>query len=181
MIHTCKKAALGFGFAAIVVSVVAFMPRADGGGTVKPGLVDAREHNANGLWEGEPEELYANVTPAGCTVTFKGINKGRQDIELRARSSKVRVKGGWWKRLSYWTSWDIKKNGGKLVEDETLAFDCKAKRRYRLFFLRLSSGGKNAGDITCYYPSSRSWTKKTSINLGDVSRYFSVYRSSSSC
>ncbi len=52
MTRTRKKASFGFGFAAIVVSVVAFMPRADGGGTVKPGLFDAREHDANGLREG---------------------------------------------------------------------------------------------------------------------------------
>ena len=49
MIRTCKRMLLGIGFAAIVVSVVAFMPRADGSGTVMLGLFDAQQHYPTGL------------------------------------------------------------------------------------------------------------------------------------
>lgn len=111
---------------------------------------------------------------AACDITFRGSNTGSYTITFEHSMSRVRNKTGWWKKLGSWHG--TARAGGSLTSTVRTDFGCSAQRRYRLYFER-----RSGEDATCYYPSSTSFTDRTSIDLGDVARYFDPARSTSSC
>jgi hypothetical protein len=113
--------------------------------------------------------------PTGCDVTFRGTNSGSSSITFEHGLSRVKVRRLTWKKLGSWSQRIVA--GGSLSSTVRLDFGCGAQRQYKLYFER-SGGG---GDVSCYYPSSGSFTESQAINLGDVDRYFDPARSTSSC
>lgn len=109
-----------------------------------------------------------------CDVTIRGSNSGASTITFGHSMSRVKVRGGLWKKLGSWEA--TAKPDGSLASTVRLDFGCSPKRRYRLYFAR-----KDGSDAVCYYPSSASWTTRTTLNLGDLANYFEPDRSTSSC
>ncbi len=151
MTRTCKKVSLGLGFAAIVLAVLL-------GAADIPG----------------PSELTASVPAAACDITIKGSNSGSRPITFTHSMSRVRIKKGWWKKLGSWHG--EARPGGSLNSLARVSLGCNLQRRYRLYFT-----SSKWSDVSCYYPSSKTYTTRLTINLGDISRYFDPNRSTSSC
>jgi hypothetical protein len=53
-----------------------------------------------------------------------------------------------------------------------LEHECSSKRQYKIILQHNAPDGRSAREIEYFYPSSSSYTTKTTINLGDVSRFF---------
>lgn len=121
-----------------------------------------------------PAELTASVPAARCDITFKGRNSGSRSIAFHHSMSRVRIKNGWWKKLGSWSG--EARAGGSLNSMARVSMGCNLQRRYRLYFTK-----SKWSDVVCYYPSSKTYTKRLVINLGDINRYFDPNRSTSSC
>ncbi|OZC04306.1 hypothetical protein [Rubricoccus marinus] len=112
----------------------------------------------------------------GCTVSIRGTNRGNRDIEIKLTRSKVKVRGGIWKRIDKVAG----TVGGACTDDEVsvpndrqtysescnLDLGCGSRRRYKF---EIKRGGNTHIE---YFPSSNGWTTSTTINLGDLNRHF---------
>lgn len=128
----------------------------------------------------EGETAYRPVTSdlpveeaRGCDITIRATNGGKEYIQLYQRDwrgtyqSQVRTRLGTWRIM-----WDTSSvsSGEDYRGVVRLAFYCNAARRYRF---RLQKGGDtSAPKYTYYYPSSSTFTKNTTLNLGDLNRFF---------
>ena len=119
-------------------------------------------------------EFVGGIADQPCDITIRGSNSANYTITFDHSMSRVRNRTGWWKKLGSWRG--QARPGGTLTSTARLDFKCSANRRYRLYFSR-----SNSSDVTCYYPSSTSYTTQTQLNLGDISRYFAASRNTSSC
>jgi len=112
----------------------------------------------------------------GCTVSVRATNRGNRDIEIRLTRSKVKVRGGRWKRIDRAAG----VVGGACTDDEitvendretysescNLDMGCNSRRRYKF---EIKRGGNTHIE---YFPSQQGWTRSTTINLGNLNRHF---------
>lgn len=130
-------------------------------------VVDAR---AEGETAWTPLVAAYDADDAGCDINFRATNSGRKTITLYHHyggsgkdRSQVRTRLGTWGPLVLGSV-----DPGKTYRwVSNLLFACNSLRRYRF---RLEKG---VGDRhTYYYPSSTTFTRSTTIDLGDVNRFF---------
>jgi hypothetical protein len=107
----------------------------------------------------------------GCKVNFKAKNTNKENPHpIYITEIAVRIKGGAWEN-TYLP--DFVKSGESITFPFSLDFGCDIKRQYRIHIEAISTDGKSTTEeYYYYYPSSSSWTTKTTIDLGDVSRFF---------
>lgn len=100
-----------------------------------------------------------------CDITVKATNRGSRRIYFHhdRRYSQVRTRRGTWLQFFFGIHIDP---GKTLSSVGHVQFFCNAHRRYRF---RLTRGGQ---EYTYYYPSSSGFTQSTTLNLGDVNRFF---------
>lgn len=123
--------------------------------------------------------LWAPQASAGCGITIRASNSSSNLIDIDWYYSKVKTKGGWWKRLKDMCDY------GETADEEHLTyvqagesvsiaceldFGCSTKRQYRIYIKNIDSG--HTDDAYDYYPSSSSYTTSTTINLGDLAEHF---------
>ncbi|HIG76289.1 MAG TPA: hypothetical protein EYQ24_17440 [Bacteroidetes bacterium] len=112
----------------------------------------------------------------GCTVTIRARNSGSRDIEIDLTDSKVKVRNGLWKRIDKAggavrgacsdDEVSVDHDGETYGETCNLDLGCNTRRRYKF---EIKRGGNTHIQ---YYPSANGWTRRTTIDLGDVSRHF---------
>ncbi len=104
----------------------------------------------------------------GCRVTFKARNGGKKKIHVNWSSSRVRTRIGTWKKLygRRGLTTDLAP-GGAFSVVRILDLACNARRRYDIAITKGESDGSRY-----YYPSSKSFTQNTTIDLGDLNRFF---------
>lgn len=126
-------------------------------------------------------EAEAEAPAAACYINLSARNNSRDDVYLRLADSKVRMRRGWWARFEKWRSVDLGigvfvslsvpnppiEPGERVKTTVKVSHGCNALRRYR-FHLRSEDGASHV----IYYPSSRRYTRRTNIDLGDISRFF---------
>lgn len=99
----------------------------------------------------------AGKASAGCDITIKVKNTGNATYTVNWDDSKVKVKGGLWKKIG-----DGKESvsPGAIVSTTYKAlFNCGSKRRYQVRTL------KGGSEKTTYYPSSSTWTTKQTFTV----------------
>jgi hypothetical protein len=102
-----------------------------------------------------------------CTVSFTATNSNKT-TEINMVTLAVKIKGG--------TTWSKEYHNWYIVAGRTkqftigLDFGCDSKRKYLFVLTRVSDGSPEEYDY--YYPSKSSWTTETSIDLGDLNRFF---------
>jgi len=115
---------------------------------------------------------------AVCDINLKATNRGSERIAFvqrddRNRKNEVLLHSEVRTRLGTWLSF----YAGGVDPGETLSvvqrvdFGCNARRRYR-FRLTKGSGSSSDPKHTYYYPSTTGFTQSTTLNLGDVNRFF---------
>lgn len=96
-----------------------------------------------------------------------------QFIFIQLLQSKVRTKGGWWSRFPYRNKsyyWDIRP-GETMNESFQLRGRVSSQRRYK-FSINRHHGVNDVERIFVYWPSSSSFTRNATVNLGDLEQYF---------
>lgn len=94
---------------------------------------------------------------AGCKITVKVKNDKNKDIVVDWRDSKVKIKGGIWKKLG--TNSQTIPKGKTKSHSYNATFGCGKKRQYKVYW---SGGGSDGWK---YYPDSNSFTTKTSFTI----------------
>ena len=113
--------------------------------------------------------LHVDEASAGCRINIKGRNDGPHPVSLSFHDSKVKVKGGTWKKIFHPHD-DLRVEPGtqfNYVYDA--AFGCNLKRRW---VFRLLKGEGCALEHIWYKPSSTEWFAKgtTDISIHELSR-----------
>ena len=109
---------------------------------------------------------WPGMANAGCKINLGVKNAGGSILDVAGVNSKVKSKGGVWKRLSK-GNW----GGGVLKPGDThydlyeATFRCGAKRRYQMYY-RCHTGPLKGKAFVDYYPAaSGSWTTKQSLTI----------------
>lgn len=94
---------------------------------------------------------------AGCQITVRIKNKRSRPVTVDWKQSKVKTKGGTWKKLG---TNKITVHGKRTkTHHYSATFGCNAKRRYRINY------GGLGGDGNVYYPGTNSWTTKQTFTV----------------
>jgi hypothetical protein len=113
----------------------------------------------------------ANI--GGCKVNFTAKNTNEKNAyPVSIPYISVRIKGGTWEAKYPPSGSDAVASGKSVLFPIDLDFGCSIKRQYRIYLEYSTSDGKTPLSYYYYYPSSSSWTTKTTIDLGDLSRFF---------
>lgn len=106
---------------------------------------------------------------AGCGITWTAKNNGDVGITLLRSFSKVKVKGGWYKKFMYDASHSLNP-GDTVTEGEILDLGCNKKRRFKI---EVWCAGASTDTKTVHFPSSTTYYSKgkTYFNFGDLSDY----------
>lgn len=94
---------------------------------------------------------------AGCNINIKIYNNETAPIYVDWYFSKVKSKGGSWKRIS--SSGKTIAPGESLSKVYFATFGCSAKRRYKLYFRTVPM----TNSWVEYFPSPSAWTSKPNI------------------
>jgi hypothetical protein len=111
---------------------------------------------------------------AGCLVTFKAHNNGKLQVAI-SRDSQVRRRAAPnpWKKLglSEWIQ-----PGQTRSWTYNLDLGCKVDRQYRFIVKKFDANRNLLSTINFYWPvlgnGYRWWTRETSMELGDLDRFF---------
>ena len=95
---------------------------------------------------------------AGCNVTVKVKNTGSHGFTVVWDKSKVKSKGGLWKKLARNSSEYVPAGAHRSI-NYTATFNCNAKRRYQV---RTTRGGSTK---TTYFPGPSGWTQNQSVTV----------------
>jgi hypothetical protein len=125
---------------------------------------------------GSPAAPVPEATPAGCLVTFKAHNNGRQQVAI-SRDSQVRARSNTlslpWKKLglSEWIQ-----PGQTRSWTYNLDLGCKVTRQYRFIVKKFDANRNLLSTVNFYWPVAQNgvpyFTQYTRIDLGDLNRYF---------
>lgn len=96
--------------------------------------------------------LWVPTAAAGCKITVGVKNTGSSSFIVDWGQSKLKVKGGLWKKIAK-NSKETVKPGKTATETFTALFNCGASRRYQFHTIK---GGSTK---TTYNPSASGWTK----------------------
>lgn len=127
-------------------------------------------------WNAGSNSFIESKEAAVCDINLKATNRGSEKIlftqSFYRNGKEVRLHSEVRTRIGTWLSF----HAGSVEPGETLSvvrrvdFGCNARRRYRF---RLTKGSLPSDpQHTYYYPSSSSFTQSTTLNLGDVNRFF---------
>ena len=108
--------------------------------------------------------------PRSCDINFRAVNRGRDMITVSWDRSRVRTRTGTWAR-PWRGQYDYLHQDDRLRTQRRVRLACNARRRYAIQLYRVR-GPDVVGRYVVYYPSSRSFTQRTTIDLGDLSRFF---------
>lgn len=107
---------------------------------------------------------------AGCAINLGVENTGSSSLWVQGELSKVKSRGGTWRRLgaSNWaptgaSSFHLQ-SGGTAIDVYNATFGCGKKRRYRIVYE--CGSGANRSARTTHYPGASSWTKNQSPTIG---------------
>jgi hypothetical protein len=109
----------------------------------------------------------ATPTTAGCSVnvTFHSTEASpappNDVIEVDLHESKVKIKGGFWKKLSSKEDIETVFPGERAKRTFKLDFGCSSSRRYKF----LIQDDNSSDEKTLYFPSSLGWTTKQSFTV----------------
>ncbi len=106
--------------------------------------------------------LQVNEASAGCRINIQGRNDGPHPVNLSYHDSKVKVKGGTWKKI-FRSDDDLRVEAGTqfhYVYDAALG--CNLKRRW---VFRLIKGEGCAFEHIWYKPSSTEWFAKGTTDI----------------
>lgn len=103
-------------------------------------------------------------SPRGCSVNITIHNTdtapaGGDIVEVDWKASKVKIKGGFWKKLGNTTQ--VVYPGDKEVETFKLDFGCGSNRRYKI----VVNDQNTEQSRTVYHPSVDGWTTKQSFTV----------------
>ncbi len=98
-----------------------------------------------------------NLAQAGCSINIELKNDENVRVLYVQLGSDVKSKGGSWKKLV--RSQQHIETGKTISFVQNGTFGCKAKRRYRVRFV------KEGHRWIEYYPSATGWTTKTNIKI----------------
>jgi hypothetical protein len=116
--------------------------------------------------------ITAEDTPYGCKVNVTATNSGSQRTAI-SRDSQVRsfagVLAGPWKKLdkSIWIS-----PGQTARWYYDLTFSCSDGRSYRFLVKQFDKDDRLLGEVWYAYPEVEGRTKSTSLDLGNLNRFF---------
>ncbi|HCR48602.1 MAG TPA: hypothetical protein DIW24_03160 [Bacteroidetes bacterium] len=107
----------------------------------------------------------------GCAITIKMENKSTANILVSTPFSKVKIKNGLWARVwpGYVDSFNVPAKGN-ITESSSLDLGCDIDRQYKFRFWRTKDGVTS--NLYHYYPSEDGFTRKTTIDLGNIGRFF---------
>ena len=94
---------------------------------------------------------FSEPAHAGCQITITVENTGNSAFTVNWDESKVKVRGGTWKKIASNSS-ELVPAGGSRSETFTALFNCGAKRRYQI---HMAQGGNTEVE---YHPSPSRWT-----------------------
>ena len=94
---------------------------------------------------------------AGCDINVEVHNTGSQTITVDWGDSKVKVKGGTWKKIG--SSAVSIAAGDTKTEDFKATFNCGAKRRYKI------KSTEGSSSKTTYHPGTSSWTTAQTVHV----------------
>ena len=158
-----------------VVPLAAIGPRSS---TVERNGVRAESNEQTSLEVG-PLHMRESAESLACKINIRAKNLGSRDIDIRWNRSRVRTRVGTWKgmaplgtqrretvRHAKGMAGAALSGTGSIRTSRTVSLACNARRRYRF---TLEMGGV---EQYYYYPSSSGFTQKTTIDLGDLNRFF---------
>ena len=102
-----------------------------------------------------------------CTVKVTMTNHSLEETYSLASKSQVKVQGEGWRPLGHRTRARVGPDRSQTVS-LTLPGACSDQRRYRF---QIDVVGHDESFVY-EYPSTSGWTRDTTIDLGDVSRFF---------
>jgi hypothetical protein len=112
-------------------------------------------------------------TPFGCRINVQAMNKGTRRVAI-SRDSQVKagtIGGafGIWAKLdvSVWIS-----PGATARWTYNLDLGCSINRQFRFYVKQFDASDRMLADYWYYYPGETGATKETSLNLGDLNRFF---------
>ncbi|MCP5054389.1 MAG: hypothetical protein GY940_44895 [bacterium] len=94
---------------------------------------------------------------AGCKITITVKNDKNYTITVNWKTSKVKIKGGIWKKLG--TNSQTIGKGKERSHSYNATFGCNKKRQYKIYW---SGGGSDGWE---YYPSSSGFTKNVKFTV----------------
>ena len=94
---------------------------------------------------------------AGCKMTIEIVNKTNRSIIVDKKKSKVKIKGGTWRKIGKTTT-EVRK-GEKVSIPYNATFGCKKKRQYRISWSGQGEGG------TKYHPSTTGFTTSQTVTI----------------
>ena len=121
--------------------------------------------------------LDAAPAQAGCGIRVKASNSSNTYIQFDTSKSKVKVKNGTWAKV-FWSTLGVSDTRCPYQPNITrsqpynkacmMDMGCNVKRRWRF---KIKQGGQSTW---IYVPSATGWTTRKTVNLGDLSRRFSM-------
>jgi len=106
--------------------------------------------------------LHVNEASSGCRINIQGRNDGPHPVNLSYHDSKVKVKGGTWKRI-FRPDDDLRVEAGTHFHFVyNAALGCNLKRRW---VFRLIKGEGCAFENIWYKPSSMEWFAKGTTDI----------------
>ncbi|MBL7978808.1 MAG: hypothetical protein JNN12_10750 [Bacteroidetes Order II. Incertae sedis bacterium] len=118
-----------------------------------------------------PQTISKTFWVKGCAITIKMENKSTQKILVSTSFSKVKIKNGLWARIwpSHVDAFYVPAKGS-MTESSSLDFGCDIDRQYKFRFWRTEDGVTS--NLYHYYPSEDGFTQKTTIDIGNIGRFF---------